>query len=167
MSENWITLIPVSEMEKLHTLALNFGGWHFSITVKRYFSRKSDHSNEGVCRKPIDRGLNMLPNEGSGHFLQLTTPELWKFFWSQLCHFLDKKKILIQDFEKFFVKPPQSPKRTKKCSSKYNGYRSAKNIAQNVGHVHNKNLNLYTRQIYFSDQNCAILRSRKITKTSR
>ena len=42
---------------------------------------------------------------------------------------------------------PQSPKRTKKYSSKYNGYRSAINIAQNLGHVQNKNFNLYTRQM--------------------
>ena len=61
----------------------------------------------------------------------------------------------------------QSPKSTKICSFKYNGYRSVINIAQKFGHVHNNNFNLCTRQIYFIDQNCAILRSWKITKRSR
>ena len=45
---------------------------------------------------------------------------------------------------------PQSPKRTKKYSSKCNGYRSVINIVQNFGYVQNKNLNLYTRH-YFTD----------------
>ena len=56
-------------------------------------------------------------------------------------------------------KTQQSPESTKKYSSKYNsskhnGYRHAINIAQNFGHVHNKNFNLYIRQIYFTDKNC-------------
>ena len=52
---------------------------------------------------------------------------------------------------------PQSPESTKKYSSKYNGYRSFVNIAQNFGHVHKKTFNLYIRQIYVTDQNCVIL----------
>ena len=71
---------------------------------------------------------------------------------------MDIKKTLIQNFENFPSKNkfPQSPKSTKKYSSKYNCYRSVINIAQNFGHVHNKNFSLYTRQIYFIDQNCVI-----------
>ena len=40
----------------------------------------------------------------------------------------------------------QSPRSTEKFSSKYNGYRSVIDIAQNFEHVQNKNFNLYTRQ---------------------
>ena len=35
-------------MGKFHTLAMNFGGSPFRITVTRYFRPKSDHSNERV-----------------------------------------------------------------------------------------------------------------------
>ena len=41
----------------------------------------------------------------------------------------------------------KNPKITKKYSSKYIGYKSVINIAQNFGYAPNKNLNLYTRQI--------------------
>ena len=47
----------------------------------------------------------------------------------------------------FKNKFPQLPKITKKYSSKYNGYRPVINIANNFGHVQNKNFNLCTRQI--------------------
>ena len=73
-------LLPISEMGKFHILALNFGGWPFSITVTGYFRPKPDHSNERIYRKLIDKRLKTLPNEGSRSFLRLTTPELWKFF---------------------------------------------------------------------------------------
>ena len=73
-------LLPISEMGKFHILALNFGGWPFSITVTGYFRPKPDHSNERIYRKLIDKRLKTLPNEGSCSFLRLTTPELWKFF---------------------------------------------------------------------------------------
>ena len=33
-----------------------------------YFRPKSGHSNERIHRKPIDRGLRTLLNEGSGSF---------------------------------------------------------------------------------------------------
>ena len=39
------------------------------------------------------------------------------------------------------------------------------NIAQNF-YAQNKNLNLYNRQIYFTDQNCVISRSGKLAKRS-
>ena len=73
-------LLPISEMGKFHILALNFGGWPFSITVTGYFRPKPDHSNERIYCKLIDKRLKTLPNEGSRSFLRLTTPELWKFF---------------------------------------------------------------------------------------
>ena len=61
---------------------------------------------------------------------------------------------------------PQSPKSTKKYSSKYNGNRSVINIAQNFGHI--LRILIYnTRLIYFTDQYCVILRSWKITKRNR
>ena len=41
-------LLPVSGIGKFHTLALNFGGWAFSITVRKYFRSNSDHSNERI-----------------------------------------------------------------------------------------------------------------------
>ena len=75
-----LRLLPISEMGKFHILALNFGGWPFSITVTGYFRPKPDHSNERIYRKLIDKRLKTLPNEGSRSFLRLTTPELWKFF---------------------------------------------------------------------------------------
>ena len=78
--KNELHLLSVSEIGKFNILALNFGGWPFSITVTRFFRPKSDHSNEKVYLKPIDRRLKKLPNEGSDSFLRLTTPELWKFF---------------------------------------------------------------------------------------
>ena len=40
------------------------------------------------------------------------------------------------------------------------------NFAQNFKHVQNKNLNLYTRHMEFTDQNCVISRSEKIAKKS-
>ena len=59
---------------------------------------------------------------------------------------------------------PQSPKSIKKYSSKYNGYRPVINIAQNFDYVQDKNFNLYTRHIQFTDQNYVIYRSGKIAK---
>ena len=59
----------------------------------------------------------------------------------------------------FKNKFPQLPKITKKYSSKYNGYRPVINTAKNLGHVQNKNFNLCTRQIQFTEQNCVISRS--------
>ena len=73
-------LLPVSEMGTFHTLALNFGGWPFRITVTRYLRPKSVHSNERVYREPIDRRLKTLLKEGSGSFLRPITPELSNFF---------------------------------------------------------------------------------------
>ena len=58
MSEYCITLTTW----KFHPLALNFGGWSFSMTVTSYFRSKSDHSKERGYRKPIDRRLKTLPN---------------------------------------------------------------------------------------------------------
>ena len=149
-------LVPVSETGKCHTLALKFGGWPFTMTVTRYFRPKTDHSNERVYHKPIYRKLKALANEGLGSFLRLFTSELWK-----LCRFLDKKKRWFKIFKHFLSKNKftQSTKSTKNCSFKYNGYRSMITVAQNFGHIHNKDFNLYTRQIYFTDQNCVILRS--------
>ena len=60
-SENWITLTT-------------------SYLVTWYFRPNSDHSNKRAYRKPIDKRLKRLPNERSGVFLWLTTPELWKIF---------------------------------------------------------------------------------------
>ena len=72
--------VPIWEMAKLHTLALNFGGWPFSITITKYLRQKSDHSNERVYRKPIDGRLKTLLNKESGSCLQQNTPRLWMFF---------------------------------------------------------------------------------------
>ena len=74
-------------------------------------------------------------------------------FWIKRKQYKISKNFLSKN------KFPQSSKSTKKNSSKYNGNRSLINIAQNFGYVHNKNFNLYTREIYFTDQNCVILRS--------
>ena len=63
-------------MGKFHTLALNFGGGPFGIIVTKYSRLKSDHSNEKVYRKPIDRRLKTLLNEGWSSFLQPTNHEL-------------------------------------------------------------------------------------------
>ena len=63
-------------------------------------------------------------------------------FWIKRKH---TYKILKNLFSK--NRFPQSPKRTKKYNSKCNGYRSVKNIAQNLGHAWNKNFNFSTRQI--------------------
>ena len=41
-----LNLLFVSEIEKFHTLALNFGGRPFGVTVTRYFSPKPGHANE-------------------------------------------------------------------------------------------------------------------------
>ena len=70
-------LLSISEMEKFHTLTLNFGDGHFEINVSRHFRSNSD--------KSIDRTLKMLFKEVLGSFLRPTIPELWRFFENQLC----------------------------------------------------------------------------------
>ena len=84
-------LLPVSDVGKCQTLALNFDGWPFSTTVTRYFRPKLGHSNERVYCKPIDRRLKTLPNERSGSFLRPTTPESFSrissaVFWIKRKH---------------------------------------------------------------------------------
>ena len=82
-------LLPDSEMRKLHTLALNFVGWPFGISITRHFRPKSSHSNERIYRKPKQKIENViLWRVGQ---LSTTTPELWKFFQNQFCWFLDKR----------------------------------------------------------------------------
>lgn len=72
-------LIPVSEMRKFHTLVLKLDNWPFGITATWYLTY-SDHSNKRIYRKPIDKRLKTLLNEGSGSFLRPNAPELWKIF---------------------------------------------------------------------------------------
>ena len=59
-------LLPVSEMGQPHTLALNFSGWPFSITVRRCFKPKSDHWNERIHCRLTDRKLETFSKEESG-----------------------------------------------------------------------------------------------------
>ena len=51
-------------------------------------------------------------------------------------------------------KPPQSLKVLKKTAIQW--LKICHNIAQNFEYVQNENVDLYTRQIYFTDQNCVI-----------
>ena len=102
-------------MGKFHTLALNFVGWSFGITVTRHFRPKLGHSNEMIYFDPVNRGLKLLPNKGLGSFQ-----------WPMTC------------------KMPQSPKSTKKYSWKYNDYISVINNDHNFGHVKKKFFILYT-----------------------
>ena len=99
----------------------------------RYFRPKSRHSDKRIYRKLIVRRLKKLLNEESASSAAL---------WIKIKH---KYKILKNLLSK--NRFPQSPKRTKKYSSKYNGYRSFINIAQNLGHAQNKNFNFSARQI--------------------
>ena len=73
-------LLTVSEMEKFYTLALNFGGWPFSITVTRYFRPKADHSNEMVYRKPIDRRLKTLSATNHAWVMEVFLEPVLPFF---------------------------------------------------------------------------------------
>ena len=81
-------LLPVLEIGKSDTLALNFGDWPFdgwplnfgSWPVTRYFRPKSGYTNERVCRKPIDKRLKALLKEGSGSFLWPATEPVLLFF---------------------------------------------------------------------------------------
>ena len=106
----------------------------------RYFRPKSRHSDKRIYRKLIVRRLKKLLNEESGSLCCPTASSA--ALWIKIKH---KYKILKNLLSK--NRFPQSPKRTKKYSSKYNGYRSFINIAQNLGHVQNKNFNFSARQI--------------------
>ena len=85
-------LLPVSELGEFHILVLNFGAWPFDIIAPRHLRRKSGHSNERVNRKPINRILKTLLNEGFGSFLRATTSELWRIFRTSSAVFWIKKK---------------------------------------------------------------------------
>ena len=84
--------------------------------------------------------------------LDSTTNHSWVmegFLEPALLFFGQKENINIRFWKLFLWKNkfPQSLKSTKKYNSKYNGYRSVIDIAQNFGNVQNKNFNLCTRQI--------------------
>ena len=163
MSENWITLTTCFRNGKISYTSHEF--WWLTF---------SHNCNEVLQAKIRPFKWEGISNEGSGSFLRLTTTELWKFSRTSSAVCWIKRKHSYKILKKFSSKNkfPQSPKSNKKYiskynSSKWNGYRSVINIALNFEHVQIKNFNLYTRQIYFTDQNCVILRSWKITKRSR
>ena len=101
----------------------------------------------GVYSKPIDRKLQNVTQRGVGQLSMTGTMDV--FLEPVLLFFWIKRKYKSKMLKNFSSKNtfPQSPKITKKCSSKCNGYRSAINIPQNFGHNQNKSFNLYTRQI--------------------
>ena len=53
--------MPVSEMGKFHTLALNVKDWLSVVIVTRHFRLKSGHLNERVYGKSTDRTLPTIP----------------------------------------------------------------------------------------------------------
>ena len=82
MSENWIGLTACFRNGKISYTSLEFWWLTFYHNCNEILQAKIRpfNSNERVYRKPIDRRFKTLPNEVSGSFLRLTTPELWTFF---------------------------------------------------------------------------------------
>lgn len=78
-------LLLDSKMRKLHTLALDFVGWPFGISITRHFRPKPSHSNDRIYRKPKQKIENVT--QWRVRQLSTTTPELWKFFQNQFCCF--------------------------------------------------------------------------------
>ena len=92
-----INLRPLFCVRKLFSCTWNFSYTSFCgicglfiLCLNRYFRSKLVHWNESVYCIPIDRALKVRFNEGSGSFLRLTIPELWRFLRNQLRRFLDK-----------------------------------------------------------------------------
>ena len=136
----------------------------------RCFRSKLGHSNEKVYLKLIDRRLKMLLKEGLHSFLRPTTSELRQFFRTSLAGFLIKGKHKYKTLKHFLSKKhnekaPAISKSTKKTAIQW--LKICHNIAQNFKYVQNENVDLYIRQIYFTDQNCVISSSWKIAKGSR
>ena len=85
-------LFSISEIGILHKQILTIGGRPFSITVTRHFRPKSDHSNERIYCKPIDRETKNTIQGAVAGFLSSPIPEVWKILKNKFCCFLDKKK---------------------------------------------------------------------------
>ena len=77
-------------MGKFHKLALNFSGWPFIATVTRYLRPKSDHANEWVYRKSIDRSMEVFLET----FL-LFFGYRKKHFWKKFCQKTSSMNLLI------------------------------------------------------------------------
>ena len=115
-------LFSISEIGILHKQILTIGDRPFSITVTRHFRPKSDHSNERIYCKPIDRETKNTIQGAVAGFLSSPIPELWKILKNKFCCFLDKKQkkkkknvytsISLKTFRR--IKKIHSPKRTKK-----------------------------------------------------
>ena len=138
-----------------------FRKWKISYTSFEFWwptcnGPKSGHSNERIYRKPVDKRLKTLKRYSTRDRVASCDQQLLSygsFSRTSSATFLIKRKHKYKILKGFFakIKFPQSPKRTTNYSSKCNGYRSVINIVQNFGYVQNKNLNLYARQIYFTD----------------
>ena len=90
-------MLHVSEIGKFYTLALNFKGKPFAIIVTRHFRPKSDHLNEVVYCKPIDRTLPIIPDLWKlmvfGYKKQNKHKKTLKIISSKNKSFCDRQKV--------------------------------------------------------------------------